>query len=101
MYVLTDGTPVAENGWADLTDGTLSHAIDRTDTGAIVDGTPWSNTKPDGTPAGDNHCTAWTSASGGKKGLYGSTVATDSGWTDAMNAASCSFAAPLYCIEDP
>ncbi|MDC0723133.1 DUF4215 domain-containing protein [Nannocystis bainbridge] len=101
MYVLVDGTPVAENGWVGLTDGTLSQPIDITESGAFLDSNPWTNTKADGTPAGNSHCSFWTSNSGQNKGLYGSTLAIDSGWTDSTDTNSCSGAFPLYCIEDP
>ena len=100
MYVLTDGTLVAENGWADLTDGELLHAVDRTETKVLVNTTPWTNTKADGS-AGANPCDGWNDDSGDFHGGYGKTNATDSTWTDAMSAAPCSNSAPLYCIEDP
>ncbi|MFZ6186275.1 hypothetical protein, partial [Nannocystis pusilla] len=61
MYILVDGTPVAEVGWPDLTDGNLLHAIDQTETGSMVDGTPWTNTTADGTSAGSDDCSSWTS----------------------------------------
>lgn len=101
MYVLVDGTPVAENGWADLIDGTLAHAVDLTELGENVDVAPWTNTKADGTAAGPNHCSFWTSDKAGNQGHYGYTTATDATWTDAMGMAPCDGARSLYCIEDP
>ena len=100
MYVLTDGTPVAENGWTDLTDGELLHAVDLTETKMQVDSAPWTNTRIDGTSAGENDCDGWNDLGAMKKGAFGFTAATDATWTDAMDTAPCSAPSPLYCIED-
>ncbi|MDC0666683.1 DUF4215 domain-containing protein [Nannocystis radixulma] len=101
MYVLVDGTPVAQNGWADLTDGTLAHAIDLTELETATDTTPWTNTKADGTSADSANCLNWISKSGSYKGHYGQSIAADATWTDSMSVAPCSAPSPLYCIEDP
>lgn len=99
-YVLVDDTTVA-TGWADLTDGTLAHAIDLTETGMMVGSGTWTNTKPDGTAIGAEHCTNWSFGMIGQKGAYGDTTATDTTWTDLGDSNSCSAAFPLYCVEDP
>ncbi|SFF32507.1 Myxococcus cysteine-rich repeat-containing protein [Nannocystis exedens] len=101
MYVLTDGTPVAENGWADLTDGELLHAVDLSETKMKVNAAPWTNTRADGSSAGQNDCDGWGSPDPGPSGAFGRTDVTDARWTDAMGTAPCSNSAPLYCIEDP
>ncbi|MDC0666681.1 DUF4215 domain-containing protein [Nannocystis radixulma] len=101
MYVLTDGTNVAENGFADLTDSELLHAVDRTELKTKVSSTPWTNVKADGTPAGENDCNAWTNNTPGFLGGFGNSTATDAKWTDEMGTLPCSVSAPLYCIEDP
>lgn len=90
---------VAENGWADLTDGELLHPVERTETKVKIDAAPWTNTKADGT-AGPNHCNFWTNSQAANQGGIGLTTATDATWTDAMSTTSCSGALPLYCIED-
>ncbi|MCY1010507.1 DUF4215 domain-containing protein [Nannocystis pusilla] len=100
MYVLTDGTPVAENGWADLTDGELAHAVDLTEAKVKVNSAPWTNTRTDGTP-GENHCDGWNDSTPQVSGGFGFTNVTDPTWTDAMSTAPCSGSAPIYCIEDP
>ncbi|WAS93129.1 DUF4215 domain-containing protein [Nannocystis punicea] len=100
-YILVDGTPIAENGWDDLTDGTLSHAIDQTELQTPVNTAPWTNVKADGTNAGTFLCNKWESPDGAFQGHYGLTSATDARWTDAKFTNSCNNAAPLYCIEDP
>ncbi|WP_434422234.1 DUF4215 domain-containing protein [Nannocystis pusilla] len=101
MYVLTDGTVIAENGWADLTDGELLHAIDLSETKMLVNATPWTNTRTDGTSAGTIHCESWTEKAPEYFGAFGRTDLADASWTEAMGMNSCSGAFPLYCIEDP
>ncbi|SFF16836.1 Protein of unknown function [Nannocystis exedens] len=101
MYVLTDGTVVAENGWADLTDGELLHPVDLSETKMKVNAAPWTNTKADGTSVGASHCESWTEEMMPQiVGAFGSTNATDARWTDAMGTSSCTGEFPLYCIED-
>lgn len=57
-YVLVNGTKVADT-WADLTDGTLDHAIDLDETGAVVAVSEvWTGTHTDGTKTGAD-CTSW------------------------------------------
>ena len=99
-YRLPDGTIVADS-WADLTDGTLSHAIDRTASGALVGGTTvWTGTNAQGAPTGTN-CLDWTSdnsiQSGGRTGDAATTGVT---WTDNSNNGCAAFASVrLYCFE--
>lgn len=100
VYELVDGTLVA-HGWADLTDGTLQHAIDVTEGNGVVDATAWTNTSTSGTPLGGVHCSDWSSSSSMVQGLYGFTASTDSQWTDGMNPVLCSAGNKIYCFEDP
>lgn len=101
FYELVDGTVVA-NGWADLSDGSLQHAIDQDETGAgMVDAAPWSNTDVMGAPQFAKHCVNWTSSSAGQKGPQGYTMAIDEQWTLNIAEAACSSDSPLYCFEDP
>ncbi|MCP4247869.1 MAG: hypothetical protein GY778_12545, partial [bacterium] len=46
-YKLVDGTKVADD-WADLTDGSLDHAIDKDEFGNAVTGSVWTNTETNG-----------------------------------------------------
>lgn len=101
FYELVDGTVVA-NGWADLSDGSLQHAIDQDETGAdMVDAAPWSNTDTMGAPQFAKHCVNWTSSSAGQQGPQGYTMAVDELWTLNIAGAACSSDSPLYCFEDP
>jgi cysteine-rich repeat protein len=101
MYMLVDGTTVVENGWTDLTNGALMHAIDLTEAGAKANTAPWTNTKADGTPVGGEHCEFWTNDTAGSAGGFGLSGAADATWTDSMDTVPCSAPSPLYCIEDP
>ncbi|MDC0723132.1 DUF4215 domain-containing protein [Nannocystis bainbridge] len=100
-YVLIDGTPVAENGWADLTDGELLHPVDLTELNMQASSAPWTNTKADGTSAGDDHCDGWNNLTLDFSGAFGKTNATDGTWTNSGGVVPCSSASSLYCIEDP
>lgn len=101
-YTLIDGATRVANGWADLTDGTLEHAIDMTETG----GTPstdraWSNTGTNGFELNDNilnDCEDWTSVISDFGGT-GEITAINSAWT-YNGGISCNFeGGALYCFQ--
>jgi hypothetical protein len=100
-YVKPDGVQVASS-FADLTDGTLNSPIDVDQNGATVsaDGLKvWTNTDTDGTPvflAPASNCTVWTGV--GTSGRTGSTAASDSTWTNALNTP-CGEEHHLYCVQ--
>ena len=102
VYELVDGTLVA-HGWDDLTDGSLSHPINRTQTGSMNDTSVWTNTTPKGQPLGAFHCSDWKSKSGAQNGWYGKSNATDSTWTQvgAQSGLPCDIGVSTYCFEDP
>ncbi len=100
VYELVDGTTVA-HGWADLTGGTLQHAIDVTEENSAVDATVWSNTDTSGAPKGGTHCSDWNTSSSMAEGLIGLTSSADSSWTDGMSSGLCSLSKRIYCFEDP
>ena len=102
VYELVDGTEVA-HGWADLTDGMLSHAINLNEKQALSNKSVWTNTNPMGQPLGTDHCVNWTSEEGGDFGLYGKSAATGVTWTqaDAPNKIPCDTELYIYCFEDP
>ncbi|MFQ5349871.1 MAG: hypothetical protein ACE5EG_05445, partial [Thermoanaerobaculia bacterium] len=87
-YELVNGTKVADD-WADLTDGTLDHAIDRDEFGNSVSGSVWTNTETNGMAhditrdcgPGSSTAAVWTSSSGFESGRYGTSTASNSGWT--------------------
>jgi hypothetical protein len=121
-YVLVDGTKVADN-WADLTDGSLDHAIDLTEQGTPVgaEARVWTNTTTGG-QAWDNarQCAAgissdeaggmWTWSCGApgwtagdcrfQSGKYGDAHASSGSWTGTVNSnTGCDQALRLYCFE--
>jgi len=120
-WALVDGTLVA-NDWADLTDGSLQHAIDQTEKGASAPTTSacsetmtpvWSQTTADGTFAYAGEPTAsdpkwdcgdWTSVPGTSQNNWGDAGASDGGWTRLGNCNTFGVActnnlAALYCFE--
>jgi len=120
-YRLVDGTQVADD-WADLTDGSLDHAIDVTESGATLSGESrvWTNTRSNGT-AWDNsrNCApgtgpdipgvaswscgapSWTPGDCQfESGKYGQATATDSSWTGGESSnVACTNAFHLYCVQ--
>ena len=95
-YRLLDGTLVATS-LADLTDGTLTAAIDQDENGATFAGNPWTGTQPDGTAAGDS-CGDWTDATSGSDGTQGQFPSTTGTWTQ-LGTAPCDFQRALYCFS--
>ena len=120
-YVLVNGTKVADN-WADLTDSSLDHAIDRTENDAAVGGETrvWTNTTTAG-QAWDNgrHCAPglssdipgiWTWTCGApswtagdcrfESGKYGQANSTSGSWTGTESSnTGCDQRFHLYCFE--
>lgn len=99
-FVLVDGTLVA-GSWADLTDGSLIHAIDQTANGQVVtkDLVVWTNTNAGGTSSGGDDCADWTSTQSTLVGGRGQlNLHTSSAWTSSGMSA-CSFSLRLYCFE--
>jgi hypothetical protein len=95
-YVLVDQTVVAMN-WADLTDGTLAHAIDKDEHGNPTSGAAvWTGTTTAGTAVADGSCSNWFSSVG--TGRRGTSSATNGEWTD-LSDGDCSTPARLYCFE--
>jgi hypothetical protein len=96
-YVMVDGTTIATS-WADLTDGTLAHAIDRTELNTPYTGAVWTSTAPDGTFVGSVSCNGWTALGANVTGLNGSASASNGPWTQA-GGTFCNNAFPLYCFQ--
>jgi len=97
-YLLVGGTVVA-NDWADLTDGTLAHAIDMTEGGSVLrpEERVWTDTHADGSAAASS-CSDWTKAPSLLDGGAGTVGATDFEWTE-VGTATCDQALHLYCIQ--
>jgi cysteine-rich repeat protein len=107
-YTLVDGTVVADN-WADLTDGSLDHAIDLDENGVTppagytgicaYTSTVWSNTTPSGTLLNASQdCGGWTGTGGSAWGRW-----TDVGtnWTQWCSGGLCTGAwvTSVYCFQ--
>jgi hypothetical protein len=120
-YKLVNGTKVADN-WADLTDGSLDHAIDLDEHGSPVGSETrvWTNTRADGR-AWDNstQCAQgpsidipglWTWSCGApswtagdcqfQSGKYGQANSTSGAWTGATSSnVACDSQFHIYCFE--
>ena len=108
-YVLSSGIQVAKN-WQDLSDGTLQHSIDTTETkgaapiaavgcGGGTKPTVWTNTLAAGTAWAVNGCDDWNATTGVAR--LGHAKATNFTWAKFCEgqAASCAWKAALYCVE--
>jgi hypothetical protein len=114
-FMLVDGTVVAQNK-ADLMDGTLAHAIDKTESG----GSPpeagtctrgvWTNTRSDGTAVSTENtktCSSWNYAYPELSAQTGAWDRADGAWTNQPCPAvpadppisTCNFSFPLYCVQ--
>jgi hypothetical protein len=105
-YRLVTGTKVADN-WADLVDGSLDAAIDRTETGAVSVDTSSScggtnRTARTGTTsagvATNATCNNFSSGGGGQSGTLGRTTAADGNWT-SCGTANCNQQTAIYCFQ--
>lgn len=111
-YTLVDGTVVADN-WADLTDGTLDHALNLTETGGTVPagarvwtntttaGLAWENTRDCALGSGPATWTCNpTTECPFESGKYGQAQSTSAAWTgETSSNTACSNAYRLYCLE--
>jgi cysteine-rich repeat protein len=105
-YQLVTGIKVADS-WADLVDGTIDNAINRTESGApsvnsiatcgASDRTVHSGTTDAGTLAADT-CNNFTSGIDVDLGTIGRTTSTNGSWADC-SSVSCDQAAALYCFQ--
>lgn len=102
-YVLPDGTTVVANDWADLTDGSLAHAINQNEASAVSTTffNTWTGTSPLGTSVGSGEdCSAWTNASSFQlTSQTGDWWSIDARWTVAHNTFVCSAGQRLYCFQ--
>lgn len=97
-YKLLNGTTIANN-WIDLTDGTLQHEINITDTGSTITDTSianvWTGTNTDGSAA-TSTCSNWTSTGGFTN--MGSANSQYDSWTQ-IPTQSCQNGAAFFCFE--
>lgn len=104
-YRLPSGAKVADN-WADLTDGSLDHAIDEEEDGWLVPAVGvYTATSANGTFSGEANCSNWTST-GADTTRVGESSAVSSAWTASSQVKTCTnnettFAqrSLVYCFE--
>jgi len=101
-YILPDGTVLAQS-WDALTNGMLDAPPNLTEKlTEPLQGSAWTNTLPDGTPASlDEDCDGWSTKAVDVKGRQGGTVVEDERWTDydIGNPVLCADDVHLYCFE--
>lgn len=122
-YVLVNGTQVADD-WADLTDGTLDHAIDRTEanlplatgdearvwTNTTTSGLAWDNGRNCATGPSESvpNPSSWTCGAPSwtagdcqfQSGKFGLATSTTSSWTGTESSnINCTNTFHLYCFE--
>lgn len=114
-YQLLDGTVIA-GSWSDLTDGTILHQIDLTETNTIVTRDPsndtshtWTGTAFDGTIYNDVHgpydlCKNWTSnyysSTEGYMTVIGTTQGSDLGGSNLINGKWTIWATGFRCGDN-
>lgn len=98
-YRLTDGSIIA-NDWAELTNGTLQHAIDVDETGASIPAAVevWTGTVRSGRAEGDS-CSGWTSALSTVRGEAGVSAGLNFRWTGGSLRLCDTPMLHLYCFE--
>lgn len=98
-WIRLDRTRIASS-IAQLTDGTLDTSLNLTETG-LYRGGDFARTGTTASGTGDaDHCVDWTSASSGLYGDVGYYSYADARWTDHPVLRNCSFAQPIYCLQD-
>jgi hypothetical protein len=95
-YALVDGTQIAAN-WAALTSGSLSHAIDLTETSGSYTDYVYSATNSDGTYFGSADCDGWTSGSSIDTAMVG--YSPDANQWSHVGIIGCDANQGTYCFE--
>lgn len=100
LYVLvSDPEIVVAQGWNDLTDDTLEHAIDRNEYGLQEDVYVWTSTDTTGVAWTGDDCAGYKSSSNSYSGGVGYSRRNDYRWT-TYGTTACSTSKALYCFED-
>jgi len=103
-YALSNGLVVANN-WADLTRGTLRHAVDQTESSQLAPPNAaggcnplvfWTATDERGAQFGAD-CDGWTTTSADAPAQLG-VISADSTWSTFCHD-SCDVSAPIMCLE--
>jgi hypothetical protein len=97
---LVDGTLLATS-WRDFTDGDLSAAINKTESGGT---TPysyaWTGTRAFGQVHPSYTCVDWTSATGGN-GAWPASLTSGTQWAEPAGYVACNSTLPIICTEQP
>lgn len=100
-YVLPDGSVIAQD-WNALTDGSLDHALNVTETGLTLSTETyvWTDTRVNGSlDSSTSHCNQWSQDTNAFEGNVGRTSATTGSWT-RDGPAQCGYAKRrLYCFQ--
>jgi hypothetical protein len=98
-YRLLDGTLVA-NDWNDLTSGSIANAINVTEIGSILNGSPvWTSTASDGSYIAAGCSDLSSGSSSGGSVTVGISTGTDITWT-VNSTDPCNDTHPrIYCFE--
>ena len=98
-YVLVDGTVVADN-FQDLIDGALLSPINPNELGVATSVEVWTNVATDGTrveSTNANTCDDFRDGTAAFSGVFGTSTATGSSWTNA-GLDTCDQPKALYCF---
>lgn len=96
-YTTRSGDPVA-NTLPELTDGTVTTAINEDENGTLVGPQKvWTGTSTTGMALAST-CSDWTSATASVSGAAGDAAATGATWTE-LGAETCDQPLAFYCIE--
>ena len=98
-YVRVDGVTVAQDGWGDLTDGSLAAPISVDEMGEPRDTIGvWTGAGPSGKAANGLTCSEWTSGVFAFKGHSGTSDTVAAAWTSFQDLP-CNIPLALYCVE--
>jgi hypothetical protein len=101
-YVRPDGEVVVD-GLDELFSGHLRAPISIDEIGNEINGTVWTNTRPDGTAVSKTDtCNNWSYNNQYVYSYLGGSMSTDLNWTymNLEDPALCDFDAHLYCFEE-
>lgn len=98
-WVTLDGVVVATSK-ADLTDGSIFTAINRSDTGEWLTGNSvWTGTSAYSGGASGASCADWTSAQASDQGWVGAANSVSPAWSSSYQG-NCNSLNPIFCFED-
>ncbi len=97
-YITPTGIVVA-NGWDDLTDGTLQHPINITESGGLYEGLVWTDTAVNGGQGTLDNCSNWTTSDPSTYATVGSSSVTSGWWTRYFTTSSCDHNYSIYCVQ--